>query len=41
MCGGVGDRRESPVKTHSIFVCFFFFLHVLLLLFLYGFFLGG
>ena len=25
MCGGggVGDRRESPVKTHSIFVGFF------------------
>ena len=21
---GVGDRRESPVKTHSIFVFFFF-----------------
>ena len=34
MCGGrggVGDRLESPVETHSMFV--FFFLHVLLLLF--------
>ena len=37
MCGGgggggeVGDRLESPVETHSIFVV----LHVLLL-FLYG-----
>ena len=23
--GGVGDRLESPVETHSIFVFFFFF----------------
>ena len=30
--GGVGDRLESAVETHSIFVVFF--LHVLL--FLYG-----
>ena len=37
--GGVGDRLESPVETHSIFVVFF--LHVLLLLFLYGFEGGG
>ena len=29
--GGVGDRLESPVETHSMFVVFF--LHVLLLLF--------
>ena len=35
--GGVSDRLESPLETHSIFVVFFF-LHVLLL-FLYG--LGG
>ena len=28
--GGVGDRLESPVETHSMFVVFF--LHVLLLL---------
>ena len=35
--GGGGDRLESPVETHSIFVRFFFS-HVLLL-FLYG--LGG
>ena len=35
--GGVGDRLESPVETHSIFAvfCLFFFLHVVLL-FLYG-----
>ena len=42
MCGGgggVGDRRESPVKTHSIFVCVFF-LHMLLL-FLFGWEGGG
>ena len=31
---GVGDQLESPVETHSIFVVFF--VHVLLLLFLYG-----
>ena len=35
--GGVGDRLESPVETHSMFVVFF--LHVLLLLFFYC--LGG
>ena len=28
--GGVGDRLESPVETHSIFMVFLF-LHVLLL----------
>ena len=32
--GGVGDRLEGPVETHSIFAVYFF-LHVLLL-FLYG-----
>ena len=32
--GGVGDRLESPVETHSI-LAVFFFLHVVLL-FLYG-----
>ena len=39
--GGVGDRLESAVETHSIFVVFFFvfFLHVLL--FLYGLGEGG
>ena len=31
---GVGNRLEDPVETHSIFAVFF--LHVLLLLFLYG-----
>ena len=30
--GGVGDRLESPVETHSMFVVFVF-LHVLFLLF--------
>ena len=35
VCGGGGDRLESPVETYSIFVRF---LHVLML-FLYG--LGG
>ena len=30
--GGGGDRLESPVETHSMFVVFFF--HVLVLLFL-------
>ena len=34
---GVGIPLESPIETRSIFVVFF--LHVLLLLFLYG--LGG
>ena len=37
MCGGrggVGDRLESPVETHSIFVVFF--LHVLLLFLRFG-----
>ena len=37
--GGVGDRLESHVETHSNFVCFFFLLHVLL--FLYGLREGG
>ena len=32
VCVGVGDRLESAVETHSIFMVFF--LHVLL--FLYG-----
>ena len=32
---GVGDRLESPVETHSMFVVFFF-LHVLLLFFTVG-----
>ena len=33
--GGVGDRLESPVETHSIFVMFF----ACVVFFLYG--LGG
>ena len=34
--GGVGDRLESSVKTHSIFAVFFFFFLQVVLLFLYG-----
>ena len=30
---GVGGRLENPVETHSMFVLFFFLLHVLLLFF--------
>ena len=42
--GGVGDRLESPVETHSIFVVFFFACIVVVVVFVrffFFFFFGG
>ena len=37
--GGVGDRLESPVETHSMFVVFLFFFACVGVVVFYG--LGG